>query len=153
MQTELAAREKLEQEERKRRQEQEEENKYDIGIIKSYKLQSRTSKGGVNGSSKKKPGGQVNGPKSGKKISGTPMNYEQKKSKAQGFGKKGTIPSEDSIQLKQRKTTALNGANKEQFLKLNSHLNDLRAHTEQSNQMNFMSPPSSNRAPIAKSST
>jgi hypothetical protein len=41
-QQELVIREKKEQEERKRRQEQEEENKYDIGVIKSYKLGTRT---------------------------------------------------------------------------------------------------------------
>ena len=126
LQADLAAREKQENDERKRRQEQEEENKYDIGIIKSYKLQGRTSKGGVNGSSKKKPSSQVNGVKSGKKVSGTPMNYDQKKSKQQGFGKKGTIPSDELINIKQRKATALNG-NKDQFLKLNNQLNDLRA--------------------------
>ena len=87
LQNELAAREKLEQEERKRRQEQEEENKYDIGIIKSYKLQNRTSKGGINGSSKKKPGGSTNGPKSSKKVGSTPMNYDKSK-KSTGFTKK-----------------------------------------------------------------
>lgn len=38
---ELIIREKKEQEERKRRQEQEEENKYDIGVIKSYKMSNR----------------------------------------------------------------------------------------------------------------
>jgi hypothetical protein len=34
-------REKKEMDERKRRQEQEEENKYDLGIIKSYKVSNR----------------------------------------------------------------------------------------------------------------
>ena len=48
-QNELHFREKKEQEERKRRQEQEEENKYDIGIIKSYKIGGRGAKS-INGS-------------------------------------------------------------------------------------------------------
>lgn len=42
-------REKKEMEERKRRQEQEEENKYDLGIIKSYKVSNR-GKTSTNGS-------------------------------------------------------------------------------------------------------
>lgn len=81
--------------ERKRRQEQEEENKYDIGIIKSYKVQTRTSKK-IDGSSKKKAPGQLNGVSKTKKISGTPMNYDPKKTKQQGFGKKSTMPIDDS---------------------------------------------------------
>lgn len=78
LQAELTAREKLEQDERKRRQEQEEENKYEIGIIKSYKPQTRTSKGNINGSNKKKVSSTINGVKTGKKVGGTPMNFDKK---------------------------------------------------------------------------
>ena len=49
-QNNLIFREKKELEERKKRQEQEEENKYDIGIIKSYKV--GRGKTGATGTSK-----------------------------------------------------------------------------------------------------
>lgn len=75
-QNELVIREKREQEERKRRQEQDEENKYDIGIIKSYKISSK-SKVGQNGnkSVSKRNVNLLNGKK--QRISGTPLNYDQ----------------------------------------------------------------------------
>jgi hypothetical protein len=65
----------------------------------------------VNGSSKKKPSSQTNGVKSSKKVSGAPVNYETKKSLKPGT-KKSTMPVDD-IQLKSRKSTAINGANKD----------------------------------------
>lgn len=80
------------------------------------------------------------------------MNYEQKKSLKPGIGKKGTMPVDD-IQLKSRKSTAINGTNKDQFLKIGSKdLNEIRAQ-EQPAGGTFMSPPSSVRAPISKQST
>jgi hypothetical protein len=75
---ELIIREKKEQEERKRRQEQEEENKYDIGVIKSYKMSNRkqVSTNGIKQISKRNLN-LTNG--KNKRVSGTPINYDQKK--------------------------------------------------------------------------
>lgn len=71
-QNDLVIREKKELEERKRRQEQEEENKYDFGIIKSYK-NSKGKNGPSQKGSKRNLNNLSNG--KGKKMSGTP-NYE-----------------------------------------------------------------------------
>jgi hypothetical protein len=90
-QNDLIIREKKELEERKRRQEMEEENKYDIGIIKSYKVSNKGSKTG-NGpkSVSKRSLNLVNG--KNKRVSGTPINYEanlkKRTSQPIGFGKK-----------------------------------------------------------------
>lgn len=74
-QAELVIREKKEQEERKRRQEQEEENKYDIGVIKSYKVNNRSkvSSNGLKQISKRNLN-LTNG--KNKRVGGTPINYD-----------------------------------------------------------------------------
>jgi hypothetical protein len=73
-QNELVIREKKETDERKRRQEQEEENKYDLGIIKSYKVSNR-GKTSTNGSKhvSKRNLGVINGKK---RVSANPINYD-----------------------------------------------------------------------------
>ncbi len=111
-------------EERKRRQELEEENKYDLGIIKSYKTSTRK---GVNGakSLSKRNLNQINA--KNKRVNGTPINYEHSKKRVSqpiGFGKKQSSNDfEVAGQHKVRKSFAMIGASKQELLKnLNSDI-------------------------------
>jgi hypothetical protein len=119
-QNDLVLREKKEQEERKRRQEQEEENKYDIGIIKSYKVGSRgKSSANVTKPTSKRNLNLLNGKK---RVSGTPINIDQSKkriSQPMGFGKKSSAVDnlDPGVASKARRSTVFVGQNKNEFVK------------------------------------